>query len=232
MYALKRILSAPNWKYAVGEVILIFAGITLALLANSWQQNLNDREEEIGLLRQLLLGVEADISLIDDRQSRIEDKVNRMKGLQHHIRESLPYSDDLRESFRTIASTPAASINTAPFEMLKYRGIHLVSDPGLRNQLVDYYDTEQKLLIRRNEYDLFNARDALPYFKKNFRWDSESLLMEPVDYKNLIKEQEFLNILAVRIWSSEKLTLRVYRRLRSKSQNLAKAVEQHLDSLQ
>ena len=232
MYALKRILRAPNWKYAVGEVFLIFVGITLALLASSWYENLNDRAEEIELVGQLLLSLEADVSLIEDRRSRIADKVNRMKSLQRHIHDGLPYSDDLRESFRTIGTIPAAHINTAPFEMLKYRGIDLVSDSRLRGQLVDYYDNEQTLLTRRNEFDQYDARDAIPYFKKNFRLDSESLLMEPIDYESLIEDQEFLNILAVRIWASENFTLRDYRRIGSKAQKLANAIEQHLESLE
>ena len=36
-----------NWKYALGEIILIFIGITLAIAFDNWNQNRTQKKEEI-----------------------------------------------------------------------------------------------------------------------------------------------------------------------------------------
>ena len=43
-----------NWKYALGELSLIVAGVLIALAANSWWENRSDRQRERVYLRQLL----------------------------------------------------------------------------------------------------------------------------------------------------------------------------------
>ena len=231
MNTLSRILRAANWKYAVGEVALIFVGITLAFLANSWYENSRNRDEERKILRQLVVSLEADVEALQSVQARIEEKIRLMNNLEAHIHEGLPYSSDLDATFKTILSGGSARMNTAAFETLKFRGIDLVSSSELRNQLVDYYDTEQTLLERRNLYDSSDQSAAVPYFKKHFRWGSESLLMAPIDYESVIKDQEFLNILAVRIWALSKLTLRDYSRIVDKAEQLNLAIQSHLENL-
>ena len=42
-----------NWRYAFGEVTLIFIGITLALAFSNWNQNRQERKMEIKLLSEL-----------------------------------------------------------------------------------------------------------------------------------------------------------------------------------
>ena len=57
MSAFSRIFRATNWKYAVGEMTLVFVGITLALLANSWYEDSKNRKEEREILRQLFFSL-------------------------------------------------------------------------------------------------------------------------------------------------------------------------------
>ncbi|MBK7871587.1 MAG: hypothetical protein IPJ74_13405 [Saprospiraceae bacterium] len=42
-----------NWRYAIGEVALIFIGITLALAFGNWNQNRQERQTETKLLREM-----------------------------------------------------------------------------------------------------------------------------------------------------------------------------------
>ena len=231
MNTLSRILRAANWKYAVGEIFLIFVGITLALLASSWYENSKNREEEREVLRQLVVDLETDVATLQAAQAKIEEKVRLMTQLEAHIRAALPYSSDLDGSFKTILTGGSARINTTTFETLKFSGIDLVSSAELRSQLVDYYDTEKTLLEQRNSYDSGDTFSAGPYFKKNFRWESGALLMTPIDYDSLIIDQEFLNILALRIWALSNLAVPTYSRIVDKAERLVSATQNHLESL-
>jgi len=231
MSAISRILRATNWKYAIGEMTLIFVGISLALVANSWYENLKSREEEREILEQLAISLESDVQALRAMRDTIDQKVRLMTRLEQHIQEGLPYTTDLDASFKTILTGSAVRMNTAAFDTLKYRGIDLISNSAIRRMLVDYYDSEQARLERRNSYDSGDQSTAEPYFKKNFRWESGELLMTPVDYDSLVVDQEFLNILAVRIWGLGNLASPTYDEIANEAAQLANAIQKHKSSL-
>ncbi len=231
MSLLSRIVNAANWKYALGEVLLIFVGISLALVANSWYEDAQDREEESEILQQILVSLRTDIDAINDNRVAIENKLELMTKLQAHLGQELPYEKNLDEAFRAIIMVEGVQMSTASFDTLKYRGIDLLSDTELRNRLVDYYDTERERLNRRNEFDLADAMSAEPYYKRNFRWSSDTLAMQPIDYASLRADQEFLNILAVRMWAHRNLTMPEYERIGEKAKDLAAKIEIHLQKI-
>jgi hypothetical protein len=45
-----RLVSAPNWRYAVGEVVLIVVGVTIGLAASSWYEGRQERRDELLVL--------------------------------------------------------------------------------------------------------------------------------------------------------------------------------------
>ena len=57
---LARLLHAVSWKYAIGEVLLIVMGISIALAANSLYSDWQDHLEETNVLGQILVSLEQD----------------------------------------------------------------------------------------------------------------------------------------------------------------------------
>ncbi len=49
-------MTTVNWKYAIGEVVLIVVGILIALAAADWNDRRVLREEELALLEELRTG--------------------------------------------------------------------------------------------------------------------------------------------------------------------------------
>ena len=228
MSIVSRIVRATNWKYALGEIALIFIGITLALAANNWYENRQDRIEESEILGQMIVSLHADVEDLDKEHSHVARKLALMTDLQNHISESRPYEHELDDAFTAILVGDAPQINTAVFETLKFRGVGLVSAPTLRNQIVDYYDTEVASLLQRVRFDSGDAERAVPYFNRNFAWSADGLAMTPLDYDSLIADTEFLNMLALRIWAYKNRTLGEYSRIEKKAIDLIAAIETHL----
>lgn len=229
MSIVSRLIRATNWKYALGEVLLIFIGITLALAANNWYENRQDRGEEREILAQMIVSLHADVEELDRKHGHVADKLSLMVGLQDHIESRSPYSDDLDEAFTAILVGDEPQINTAVFETLKFRGVDLVSVLVLRSQIVDYYDTERAALVQRNRFDSADTERAVPYFNKNFAWNADALSMRPLNYDALVRDPEFLNMLALRIWAYKNRTLGEYSRIKQKAVDLIAAIEMHLD---
>ena len=175
-----------------------------------------------------------DIDVFEHRLAEIDEKLAAMKSLEDHINNGRPYSAELNASFSHILNGLSASINTTAFETLTFRGLDLVSSAPLRAQLVDYYDSERTKLEQRNTFDRGDVLSAVPFYKKHFRWINNStgmLFMEPVDYEAVVANQEFRNILTVRIWGQEQKTTDVYTRIKRKAESLVSEIEGHLATL-
>lgn len=50
-----------NWKYAFGEILLIFIGITLAITFQNWNENRKQAELEKTVLEQLKVSLQNDL---------------------------------------------------------------------------------------------------------------------------------------------------------------------------
>ena len=61
-----RLVSAPNWHYAVGEIVLIVVGVTVALAATSWYEGQQEQRDEIVVLQQLRQTLSEDLQEIGD----------------------------------------------------------------------------------------------------------------------------------------------------------------------
>jgi len=234
MTGITRLLNSKSWRYATLEVCLIFIGITLALLANAWYENRSERNEEVQILAEVMASLRSDIDVFENRLVEIDEKLSAMKSLEDHILNGGLYSTDLNASFSHILNVQSANMNTTAFETLTFRGIELVSSAALRAQLVDYYDSERANLDQRTTFDSADVYSAEPFYKANFRWINDSsrmLLMEPIDYDAIIENQEFRNILTVRIWGQEQMTTDVYTRIKGKAESLVLAIGDHLATL-
>ena len=49
-----------NWKYGVSELLIVLAGVLIALYADDWRQERADREVEQSLLERLAFDLVAD----------------------------------------------------------------------------------------------------------------------------------------------------------------------------
>ncbi len=79
-----RFFNATNWKYALGEVLLIVVGITIALAANSWYEDWQERRDERQVLQQLQQALEIDLDEFESRyalETRIFQNVSAL--LEH-----------------------------------------------------------------------------------------------------------------------------------------------------
>ena len=68
---LGRVVNATNWKYAIGEIVLIVVGVTIALAANSWYAARQERSDEIQVLRQLKQALQVDLAEFESWHSQV-----------------------------------------------------------------------------------------------------------------------------------------------------------------
>jgi hypothetical protein len=227
-----RIFEVVSWKHAIAEVTLIFVGISLAFVADAWNDRRQDREDEVELLLEIAASLRNDLVDTESALSYVEEKDAHLERLEDHIRNGLPYANELAKSFSYVRTWQTSRLNTAAFEALKYRGLDVVSERALRISLIGFYDGTRVVVEDRDRIDRYEVQNYVePYFQKNFVIESDSFDSVPIDYEAVIADQSFLNLLALRTQVHHSLTAPAYRDLLATMEALISQVEIHLSEI-
>ena len=135
---LTRVFRAVSWRAALGELVLIVAGVSIALAASEWYERRQQQDDEVGILRQLAAALENDVARLANAQQRQLGRRQNLIDLLEHLEGDGPYSDDLR--FGALVGFIGTNMNSAAYEVLKSRGLSLISSDSVRLGLVEYYE--------------------------------------------------------------------------------------------
>jgi hypothetical protein len=160
------------FKYAIGEIILVVIGILIALQINNWndvRKNRNYEKEILTLISENLKNDSINLS-IELNKSRVSNKLTDQ--LLKQINSGI-HSDSLNKWLGKIISFERFKSQSSAFEVLKSKGIDIISDTKLQLELISYYD--------QSVHDVYVAhKDVEESFKKD--WEP-IILGEFLDYR-------------------------------------------------
>ncbi len=213
-----------NWKHAIGEVLLIVVGITIAIALDSAWKDRQARSQETALLAQILMTLELDYETLESQLARVTEREKLLTDLLQSVKNGQPYSDDLAENFRVMRQWQTTQINTSPYEDLKASGLDLVSNHVLRQQLINFYDRQLERLADRDEVDrMQNLREVQPFLQTRIRWNGV-----PLDYEVLAQDNEFMYILEHRISAVSNRTVPLYEKTVAQARDLVSSLKAQL----
>ena len=139
-------------KYAVGEIILVVIGILIALSINNWNEEKNTKAEESKILSEIKAAIETDKYKINANISEANISIESIQIIKKQIQLAKPINDSLGYHFAQFLSSSTSNINTGPYETLKTKGLDLISNDKLRNQIINYFEQLVKHNIDQNAY--------------------------------------------------------------------------------
>lgn len=195
-----RLINAVQWKYAIGEVILIVVGVTLALIANSWYEGWQQRQDELRTLQQIATALEADVNFLEGRLATLRRSEGDLAELLNRLRDDDPIDDEVQPLLKAVHTWRGVIMRSGPYEELKNRGLSLISNDILRLRLVDLYESSYGALQGASENDAVFSRDqVLPYFHTHFRHVQDEM-WEPIDgYAALDSDVYFENLVSAKL---------------------------------
>jgi hypothetical protein len=220
-----------SWRHAIGEVVLIVVGVTIALAANSWYAGRQERADELEVLEQILTSLEADLRTFEATYAAQSEKAQQLTLLRDHMRMKLPYSESLDAQFGAIADWDTARLNVAPFESLRSRGFDLVSNGDLRVELVDLYDQEHAEIETQNN----TMRNQILSFIENYQLehfhDLDFGTATPNNYDALLQDQLFDSHLDYLTYVLRRYYMPIYRRVIEKMEGVVTALREELGQM-
>ena len=224
----QRILGAMNWRYAIGEVILIVVGVSIALAASSWYEDRKERAAERAMLHQIRQTLEIDLAEFERNQRAHLEQESAIIRLIEHMEGEAAYEPALSANFNALRRWRQTKSNRAAFEALRSRGFQLVQDDELRSMIIEYYDdlalgpTNAAL----NDRAFVTSRLA-PYMDRHVVFkDSRTLI--PLDYEALRRDAYFRNLCMTKLRRLQNFMLPNYQQTNKMIRELIAAIDEAL----
>ncbi|MGB5317258.1 MAG: DUF6090 family protein [Robiginitalea sp.] len=136
--------------YAIGEIVLVVIGILIALGINNWNE---DRQARM-LEQEILVQIRENLNKDKEALSRIITNAQRAVYASEKVielYESNQSSDSLKYWLGNIVQFDRFLPLTNAYEVLKSKGLDLVSNKELRFKLGTYYDDQAQIITNANE---------------------------------------------------------------------------------
>jgi len=207
-------IKSINYKYFISELLIVVAGILIAISLNSWREDNADQNREQFYLKSLKTDFEHSLSSLTEIYNQNLESISSVKNLLTVISKNISISKD---SSKKLLARPLFGFNRfVPVsgtykEIISTGSLQILRDDELRIALSSWDD-----MILRNrqledvmfwQYHLIN----IPYLNKHvaradFSHNNNLSLTgrnDKTDYKKLFADTEFENILVNRAGALE-----------------------------
>lgn len=193
-----------NWKSALGEFLLIVIGVLVALAVNNWNADRQDRRAEVSILQQIRSSLAIDLSNLKEANAGVASRQHRMEALRDHLDRRAPYTESLPAEFGLVLGIWPLQFNRSPYDVLKAKGLALISNDGLRLRLVRVYDQVFADYQASQEDDRNVVFEVVrPHFLRAFRDIRFRETATPISYDEIVRDPYFHNVLDYRLRSLE-----------------------------
>lgn len=161
--------------YAVGEIILVVVGILIALGINNWNEEINNRQQEVKILDQLLIEYTTNLEEIDNKISMRNMIVESVEKLFHYADEG--FSDMSIDTVglcihRTTYDPTFDPADGVTNELLNSGKFYLLENEELKNKLTSWFRVVSELNEQEELTAKFVYERYLPYILENFDYRS------------------------------------------------------------
>lgn len=182
----------PKARWFAAEIVVVVAGVLIALALNAWWQGRQDHALETHTLRELRAALVNDLADVQVNVGFHRRAAASAHLLREHVRAQAPYSDTLDAHFGRILGATFTIRDEAAYETLKQRGLETISNDSVRVAIGRVYGMEYPRVIgfQQTATDFMLAQ-VFPFFTQRFRDLSIYESATPVDYPALLASIEF-----------------------------------------
>ena len=157
----------------VAEICVIVAGVLIALGADSWWTERQERQEEIEVLAAIKVDLQQTAVTADQNLERVGKRIESLRVLAEGSAGPVAgLSDDALADMLTTGlwDTGALSVQMSAYDEIKTSGrLRLIQDPELRRSLANFDRTLQR--VRAREAEAFEHQHSItgPYVVENIQ---------------------------------------------------------------
>jgi len=135
------------WVFGLGEFVLIFLGILIALQVDNWNQNRQERKLETVLLNEMLDNLQDDLKTIVTDFNLHKTSLSSHQIVLAFLEGEEPWHDSLAAHFGYLNEGTIFNENMSAYESLKSIGIDLISNDSIRQHLTHLYSVRYDYIL-------------------------------------------------------------------------------------
>jgi len=216
------------WLYSVGEFVLIFLGILIALQVDNWNDVRQERKLERVILSEMHTNLQGDLRDLA-YNVRIQKRfLESIHVVLDFLKSDLPWQDSLAIYFNYLMGGSVFDNNNSAYESLTSIGIDLVRNDSLRQQIAPLYAARYTKLEETQEILFKFIFDHLyPALRANLRTEVYRKNTVPVNLEELRQNNGFFEDLNMTIFIYN-LSILIYERARKDMIILIADIEEEL----
>jgi len=189
-------------KYAIGEVVLVVIGILIALQINNWNNKNHLQKLEKKYLTEIKNNLKSDLP---DIQFNIEFNEIRLRANEivlQYLNKEISYSDSLKFHFGNLIFTTRTIPNTSAYDNLNSRGLEIITNDSLRQNITSLYSFSYYNLIDFEKQDdhPFQYQLFIPTVSKAINFETIWSSAEPISIKNLHDNFQLKNVITMNVF--------------------------------
>jgi len=219
-----------GFKYALGELMLIFLGISLAIAFQNWNDERKLKRQTTEILTEIKENLELDISSLENLlANRTLDLAATQRVIQLYS-EKKPFDEGVSNDLGRVIIGDAIYFRKLGYGLLKESNLMSMTNPALRKMLNGYYEEYMQFVINDVEDDKFEfVTVLLPYVRNNFDEYGYRQPSIPRDYDLLLKDKYFLTSLKLNSDNIQS-TIGVIENALSNAKPLLRAIEEEIEN--
>ena len=165
-----------NWKYALGELTLIFLGISLAIWFNNW----NDSRKRKDLEKDILIQVYSDIQTnLNDVRGDFDQLLLGLQGqinIESYINEDRPYVDSMCFDFHWLKKDEYVFPVKGAYDKLKSIGLDIITNDSIRAFVQSIFEFGYPRISRATPFHPDLDEFFSDYYRQHFTINEDTTL--------------------------------------------------------
>lgn len=175
-----------NWKYTIGEIIIVIIGISIAFSLNNWKEQRSEIKLKKQYLENLALDLKDEIIQLDSLQKICISHINMARELQPYLGEYRIKGDStLFKVFELAKGISFSPINTTYQALINSGDMKLIHELDLRRKIESHYGFHKQVLTDYRRKENIHEKYLGEFFiykinYRNLRKGDDSFLSDPV----------------------------------------------------
>jgi hypothetical protein len=203
MNSLLKKTQSLNWWMALGQIALIFVGVSVAIWFENWNTHWKEKRREKEFLNEILSGLVNDSLDINSNLFGCGIQGKACRYLIDNFKNRKEFEDSTSFYLSTLPAYAVLIANTGGYETLKSTGLDQIENDSLRQEIVNMYEVTYKYQkeIEKLSYD-YSLNFVTPACTRNFREFQlfgvrKTPRAIPVDFVTLQKDTQFFAMLQI-----------------------------------
>ena len=218
-------------KYAIGEIVLVVIGILIALQINNWNESNKERKLEVKTLSELQSAFKKDLKDLNFNLNFHKKGLEACEQLILAFDQSLPYHDSLDQYFGQYSNITILVHNSGAYETLKSRGLDIIENDTLRNQIINLHDNIYNYILEiQQSFDYLDVNENKQFmlkFMSDWKFFESA---KPLNYDQISQNMEFRNRLKYTM-QSRQISIHRYKRAVNECEDVIMNIGKELNRL-